>query len=195
MALLNMTHAERDAFDHLARRWQDDAFIHLMDNFTQHGVITTYDHCLRVARIAFLANRRLHLEADEEALITGAMLHDFFLYDWHGTDQGLTEKYPAIQTNPHLQKLPTSKITHRPVGTGPGDWTHSYKHPLIACENASLLFDLTEKEKDIIRSHMWPLTFWHFPGSLEAWIVSFADKYCSAGETIFRDPAHHGKEA
>jgi uncharacterized protein len=54
-----------------------------MKDFTQHGKVTTYDHCHRVAERCFWLSRRLGWRVDEEALITGALLHDFYLYDWH----------------------------------------------------------------------------------------------------------------
>jgi hypothetical protein len=37
-------------------------------------------------------------------------------------------------------------------------------------------FDLTEKERNIIRGHMWPLTLVHPPKSKEAILVCLADK-------------------
>jgi len=54
-----------------------------MRNYIQHGRITTYEHVNSVTRLSFILNRRLKLGADEKALTTGAMLHDFYLYDWH----------------------------------------------------------------------------------------------------------------
>ena len=54
-----------------------------MKRFVQHGSISTYDHCRNVASLSQRINRLFHLGADEEALLKGAMLHDYFLYDWH----------------------------------------------------------------------------------------------------------------
>lgn len=54
-----------------------------MKQFCQHGRITTYDHCMSVARMSFLLNRRLHIHANERKLVRAAFLHDYFLYDWH----------------------------------------------------------------------------------------------------------------
>ena len=44
------------------------------------------------------------------------------------------------------------------------------KHPDIAVKNASKHFELSELQKDIIRTHMWPCTFMP-PKYLESWIV------------------------
>ena len=59
-----------------------------MKDYKQHGAISTFDHCMEVAKKSFLLNKRLHLHADEEALSRGALLHDFYLYDWHNEDDG-----------------------------------------------------------------------------------------------------------
>ncbi len=58
-----------------------------MKQFIQHGQISTYEHCLRVALLSYLINRRLNLGADEASLVRGAFLHDFYLYDWHDPAQ------------------------------------------------------------------------------------------------------------
>lgn len=60
---------------------------------------------------------------------------------------------------------------------------HAFTHGKIACENACQLFDLNEKEKDIIRKHMWPVTI-QFPKSIEGFILTLVDKYCALSETF-----------
>jgi hypothetical protein len=59
---------------------------------------------------------------------------------------------------------------------------HAFTHPKIAFRNAIQLFDLTEKEKDIIVKHMWPLTLVP-PKYRESYIISFVDKYCAIQES------------
>ena len=51
-----------------------------MQKFIQHGSVTTYEHCMRVTRIAFWLNIHLRANADEASLVKGAFLHDFYLY-------------------------------------------------------------------------------------------------------------------
>lgn len=58
---------------------------------------------------------------------------------------------------------------------------HAFVHGKIACENACKLFNLSEKEKDIIIKHMWPVTV-AFPHSIEGFILTFVDKYCAMYE-------------
>lgn len=59
-----------------------------MKNYCQHGCVSTFEHCESVAVLCDRLNERFSLGADEEVLITGAMLHDFYLYDWHEYDEG-----------------------------------------------------------------------------------------------------------
>ena len=59
-------------------------------------------------------------------------------------------------------------------------------HPSYAAANAKRDFGIGEKEENIIRSHMWPLTVTKLPKCREAVIVCIADKLTSATETILR---------
>ena len=59
-----------------------------MKNYIQHGKITTFKHCERVAAMSYFLNRRFHLHADNVTMLKAAMLHDFYLYDWHDEDNG-----------------------------------------------------------------------------------------------------------
>ena len=53
--------------------------------YKQHGNISIYEHCIAVARAACCIARALPLEVDYRSLVRGALLHDYFLYDWHDT--------------------------------------------------------------------------------------------------------------
>jgi len=61
-------------------------------------------------------------------------------------------------------------------------WRHGVGHPETALRNARKLMPLSEKEENIIRSHMWPLTLFHPPRSKEAALVMVADKICAVRE-------------
>ncbi len=54
-----------------------------MDVYIQHGNTTTLAHCLSVVHVSFLLAARLHLKVNTQELALGALLHDFYLYDWH----------------------------------------------------------------------------------------------------------------
>ncbi len=85
----------------------------------------------------------------------GGLLHDLFLYDWH---------YVVRDTGNHL---------------------HGLTHPKTALLNATKYFSLNEREKDIIRKHMWPITI-ELPRYAESYVVTYADKYCGLVETVNR---------
>lgn len=63
---------------------------------------------------------------------------------------------------------------------------HGLHHPAIALKNASERYSLSSTERNIIESHMWPLTLFTFPKCREAAIVCIADKICSSYETVVR---------
>lgn len=58
---------------------------------------------------------------------------------------------------------------------------YTTKHPDQALDNASKYFQLTAKEVDIIRSHMFPVDI-KVPKYAESWIVSVVDKVISTKE-------------
>lgn len=61
---------------------------------------------------------------------------------------------------------------------------HAFTHPKTALENSLRLFNLNEKECDIILKHMWPVTFFSFPKYKESFIITLVDKYCAIKESI-----------
>lgn len=67
---------------------QNEEHVQEMKQYIQHGRISTYEHCENVAKLCYDINRILPVHADLMTLLTGAMLHDFFLYDWHYDDDG-----------------------------------------------------------------------------------------------------------
>ena len=67
---------------------KNNANVQRMKNYIQHGRITTFKHCERVAAMSYYLNRRFKLHADNNVMLKAAMLHDFYLYDWHADDNG-----------------------------------------------------------------------------------------------------------
>lgn len=59
---------------------------------------------------------------------------------------------------------------------------HAFHHPRIALNNSLKIFSLNKKEQDIILKHMWPITVIP-PKSIEAFIITFVDKYCALLES------------
>ncbi len=55
-------------------------------DYIQHGTTSTYAHSLCVAYMSvWLAVRKRHKrnKVDMKSVVRGALLHDYFLYDWH----------------------------------------------------------------------------------------------------------------
>lgn len=50
--------------------------------YMQHGEISCYTHILAVAYFSVRIAKKLGWKVDYESLIRGALLHDYFLYDW-----------------------------------------------------------------------------------------------------------------
>lgn len=66
---------------------------------------------------------------------------------------------------------------------GSHEGLHAFTHPKTAYENASKIFELNEKEKDIILKHMWPVCF-GVPKHPESFIITLVDKYCATKEGL-----------
>lgn len=127
------------------------------DEYTQHGDTSCLLHSIAVAYYSYKVAKKIGgKKAVLDELIKGALLHDYFLYDWH--------------TNP----IPENGL-------------HGFSHPITALENASKDFPLTKREKNIIQSHMFPLTLTRLPVCREAWIVTLVDKVCSIYEVFARN--------
>ena len=58
-----------------------------MKDFIQHGTTTVFEHCVSVAKYSLLFAMNLEtlfgIKLDRKSLVRGALLHDYFLYDWH----------------------------------------------------------------------------------------------------------------
>lgn len=126
-----------------------------MREIKQHRFTNCYNHSINVATKCFIYAKRRNMKIDLTSLVRGALLHDFYLYDW--------------RENKKKYKL------------------HTYTHPSVALSNAINEFgELNEIEKDIILSHMWPLTFFKFPKYKESFLVCFSDKICAIKEFFGR---------
>lgn len=54
-----------------------------MRGYIQHGDTTTLDHAIAVAYYSLMLDQIWKLNCDQSSLVRGALLHDYFLYDWH----------------------------------------------------------------------------------------------------------------
>lgn len=55
--------------------------------FLQHGNVSVYRHSLSVAAMCILIAAFLRAKVNKRSLVRGALLHDYFLYDWHVPDK------------------------------------------------------------------------------------------------------------
>ena len=94
------------------------------------------------------------LKLDYKSMARAAMLHDLFLYDWRNSKEELNL-----------------------------DGYHAFVHPKIALKNAKKIFDLNEKEEEIILKHMWPVTI-ALPKYKETYIITLIDKYSAIQEAL-----------
>lgn len=64
------------------------------------------------------------------------------------------------------------------------DGMHAFSHPRAAAQNAARICELSECERDIILTHMWPVTPLAFYGYRESFVVSCVDKLCATAEAF-----------
>lgn len=65
---------------------RSDGF-NLEKRFMQHGKVSVFKHSLAVAVTCVRLASRFRLRVDMRSLVRGALLHDYFLYDWHESDK------------------------------------------------------------------------------------------------------------
>lgn len=87
-----------------------DHAVRSMDNYLQHGTTTTLQHSISVVRTSYAIASHLHLHLNYENLTVGALLHDFFLYDWHSHRQ--TKGLPHGFTHPDTARRNAAERFH-----------------------------------------------------------------------------------
>jgi len=142
---------ENEFYDIIKDIYEHNEFSKLKDY--HHHNSSIYEHVMDVSYFSYRACKFLKL--DYRSAARGALLHDFFMYDWRNHD---------------VPDLPEHKY-------------HGVEHPKIALANSEKHFILNDIEKDSIIKHMWPLTLVP-PKYKESFIVSFADKYLASKEFV-----------
>lgn len=131
--------------------------------FVHHGAENSvYDHSVAVAQMAFRMACTMNWTEEETISVTrAALLHDFFGYDWHDAwFKRFLSHYHGIRRFTHM---------------------HGFVHGILAAKRASRYFALTDRQRDAIATHMFPLTP-RMPRSKEGWVVTAADKAVAARE-------------
>ncbi|MCL1881630.1 MAG: HD domain-containing protein [Oscillospiraceae bacterium] len=80
------------------------------ENYTQHGNVSVFSHSVAVAEYSCRFAQKLKLKVDFLSMIRGALLHDFFQYDWHD-DWNLLHgfKHPKIALNHAVERFSINK--------------------------------------------------------------------------------------
>ncbi len=105
--------------------------------------------------------------------------HNVAVYAWHLARRWKWKVSPedlamgAMLHDYYLYDIEKSGLT---------DYRHGVRHPVTALENAEKIYELNERVRNIILSHMWPLPFTAMPKSREAILINLADKYCAYQE-------------
>jgi uncharacterized membrane protein len=101
--------------------YEHEEFLKLKEFFHHNSSI--YEHVQDVAYLSYRISK--YLKLDYRSTARGALLHDFFLYDWRNHD---------------VPDLPRKKF-------------HGIEHPAIAVDNARKHFSINAIEEDIIKKH------------------------------------------
>lgn len=118
-----------------------------------HHGITRFDHSLRVSYYSYRVSKLFRLDYDLVA--RAGLLHDFFFSK---------EEKELINGN---KEFIVPSFKDKLVST--------FIHPKQSVENARRVFNISDKEADMIRSHMFPI-YTSIPKYAESWIVSIVDK-------------------
>jgi len=107
-----------ERFGELSQEYFASSKFKKMGKYIQHGQTSTLEHVMKVAWVSFLVNEKMHLNADEKELVEAAMLHDFYLYDWHDGDpsrrtHGLT--HPAVAAKNAKEEFDVSDKVQRTI--------------------------------------------------------------------------------
>lgn len=96
---MNLTKQQKIYFLNTINEILKHSEIYKMDKFIQHGKVSCLSHSIAVAYYSYITAINLPFRIDYKSLIRGAMLHDFFLYDWHDKNKGVklhAFKHPKI---------------------------------------------------------------------------------------------------
>ena len=115
-----LTITDKKFFLNIIKELEKNEKIFEMKKYIQHGNISTFDHCFYVSYTCYRFAKNRNMNVNYEALIRGAFLHDFYLYDWHEKSpfhrlHGFTHPYQAYKNAKlyfdNISKLEENMIT------------------------------------------------------------------------------------
>lgn len=136
-------------------------FLALRETSHHGGENSLYAHSVDTAKCACRLARAFHMPEERVRAVTrAALLHDFFGYDWQSErHRRYMRRYSGWKRLGHM---------------------HAFIHGAHAAHRAGRLFDLDQRQRSAIASHMFPLAPW--PRSSEAWVLTLADKLVASRE-------------
>lgn len=85
---MRLSDHERAYFKACSDELLEHHLVQSMSRYEQHGTTNRLDHSVQVAQYSYWVSKKLKLKLDQKSLIRGALLHDFFLYDWRVRQPG-----------------------------------------------------------------------------------------------------------
>lgn len=136
--------------------------------FIQHGTVSVYAHCIGVAMMCLFIADRLRLNVDRRSLVRGALLHDYFLYDWHDPDPSHRLhgfRHPATALRNAERDFELNDIEKNMIWCHmfPMTITHvpKYKESIILCladkivATREIIIDRRKKLSRLLASHLF----------------------------------------
>ncbi len=93
---------EREFFLQCVENLKQNTDFEKLKDYTHHYHTSTYYHSIWVAYISFCISKFLRLKCDDETIIYGALLHDYYLYDCHDEQDKMSFhlfKHPHISVH------------------------------------------------------------------------------------------------
>ena len=85
---MKLSKAQKREFVKIAREVMHSGRYREMKKYYSHSDVTVYTHCVKVAYAAYSFAVKHGIRCDLKALVRGALLHDYYLYDWHDPNKG-----------------------------------------------------------------------------------------------------------
>ena len=96
--------------------------------YMQHGDTSVFRHSVSVAYYSYYLALKMHAPVDEKSLIRGALLHDYFLYDWHEKDA--SHKWHGFH---HAKKALSNAMEDFDLNNVEQDMIRCHMFPLNLC--------------------------------------------------------------
>lgn len=165
MSLLKKKHLSN--FNKIIKEIKYSKFMQETKNFKHHGGSNNiYIHCLKTAYCVYIICLILHLRPTIiKSAVIAALLHDIFGYDWTNAKLDKNQEWKKEKGFNKIKKL------------------HAFNHGIESVNNVSQYVSLTERQKDAIIKHMFPL-YPIPPRYIEGWLLTITDKIIATQECL-----------